>query len=95
MTTDADFIKETAEGLVLVDFWADWCAPCKAMLPILDELENVKVCKHNIAEDPETPTRFHVRTVPTLVLLRDGEVLATRTGAATKAELEEWIKNAV
>jgi thioredoxin 1 len=91
MTTDANFIEETSTGLVLVDFWADWCAPCKALLPILDELENIKVCKHDIFSDPEAPTRFNVRTVPTLVLLRDGNVLATRTGAATKAELEEWI----
>ena len=82
---------------VLLDFWAEWCGPCKQMTPALEELAGeldgkVVIAKMNIEDSPETPVDFHVRGVPTLMVFKGGEVVATRTGAMTKSKLAEWLE---
>lgn len=96
--TDETFKSEVlgADKPVLLDFWAEWCGPCKAMTPALEELASelegkVVIAKMNIEESPETPTDFHVRGVPTLMVFKAGEVVATRSGAMTKSRLAEWL----
>ena len=86
----------TSEHLILVDFWAEWCGPCKGIAPILDELANdfqgrVKVVKVNIDQSPSLPEKYGVRGIPTLLLFKDGEVIATSVGALTKAQLTAFI----
>ncbi|MGB0908020.1 MAG: thioredoxin [Maricaulaceae bacterium] len=81
---------------VLVDFWAEWCGPCKQIGPALEQIsddmgERIKVAKVNIDDDPETPAKFHVRGIPTLMIFKDGQVVATKVGAMTKTKLEEWV----
>lgn len=81
---------------VLVDFWAEWCAPCKQISPILEEIAtethgHLTIAKINIDDNPETPTKFHVRGIPTLMLFSQGEVVATKTGIMSKNKLSEWI----
>jgi thioredoxin 1 len=82
---------------VLVDFWAEWCGPCKALAPVLDELssemgDKIKVVKVNIEEAPETPTKFGIRGVPTLILFKGGEVSDTRVGGMPKEQLKAWVE---
>lgn len=82
---------------VVVDFWADWCGPCKIIAPLLDEIANelhgkVKIAKVNIDENPELATQFGVRSIPTLTLFKQGVVVDTMIGAAPKSRLAEWIK---
>lgn len=85
---------------VLLDFWAEWCGPCKQMGPALEELsddmgEQLTVAKLNIDDNPDTPGKFHVRGIPTLMLFRDGQVVATKVGAMTKTKLAEWVSENV
>ena len=85
-----------AEGLVLVDFWAEWCGPCKQIAPALDELDaemgdQVTVAKVNIDDNPMTPSKYGVRGIPTLILFKDGEVAATKVGAITAGALKSWV----
>ncbi len=89
-----------AEGLVLVDFWAEWCGPCKQIGPSLEEISDemgdaLTVAKVNIDENPMTPSKYGVRGIPTLILFKDGEVAATKVGALPKGKLVEWIQASV
>jgi thioredoxin 1 len=96
--TDKDFDSEVlkASGPVLVDFWAEWCGPCKMLSPVIDELADelkgqVKVVKINIDQAPEAPTKYGVRGIPTLMIFKGGQVVDTRVGGMPKAQLAEWI----
>ena len=99
--TDTSFKEDVLEssGLVLVDFWAEWCGPCKQIAPALDQIAeemngSLKVAKINIDENPQTPTKYGVRGIPTLMLFKDGQIAATKVGASPKSAIEEWIKSA-
>jgi len=81
---------------VLVDYWAEWCGPCKMIAPILEEVaseygEKIKVCKMNIDENQETPPRYGIRGIPTLILFKNGEVEATKVGALSKTQLQSFL----
>ena len=95
---EADVIK--SEKPVLVDFWAEWGGPCVQIAPALEELANeykdsLTVVKVNIDENPETPAKYGVRGIPTLILFKDGEIAATKVGAAPKRQLSEWISTSL
>tara|TARA_Y100001001_G_C7937515_1_gene284342 strand:- start:119 stop:436 length:318 start_codon:yes stop_codon:yes gene_type:complete len=85
---------------VVVDFWAEWCGPCKAMSPIIDELseemkDKVKVAKINIDENPNAPTKYGVRGIPTFMIFKDGEVTGTKVGGMSKDDLKKWVEDSV
>ncbi len=93
---DSDVLK--AEGSVLVDFWAEWCGPCKMISPALEEIAKemdgrVQIAKMNIDDNPMTPQKYGVRGIPTLMLFRDGQVAATKVGAVPKNQLQEWVES--
>ncbi|MGH1460516.1 MAG: thioredoxin TrxA [Neptuniibacter sp.] len=97
--TDASFEEEVlkAESAVLVDYWAEWCGPCKMIAPVLEEIAKeydgqLKICKLNIDENNETPPKFGIRGIPTLMLFKGGNVEATKVGALSKSQLAAFIE---
>lgn len=100
--TDASFDSDVsnANGPVLVDFWAEWCGPCKMIAPHLEEIAHeyegkLTIAKLNIDENPGTPSKFGVRGIPTLMLFKDGEVAATKIGALPKGQLRDWVDSVI
>lgn len=97
--SDADFEQEVlnSDTPVLVDYWAEWCGPCKMIGPVLQELApqfegKVKFAKLNIDENPNTPPKFGIRSIPTLMLFKNGNVEATQVGALSRSQLESFIE---
>lgn len=100
--TDSTFEHEVinAKGAVLVDFWAEWCGPCKMIAPTLEDIARemvgqLTIAKVNVEENPKSPTNFGVRGIPTMILFKDGKPVATKVGALPKDKLKEWIKNSL
>jgi len=97
-TFEADVLKSSEP--VVVDFWAEWCGPCKAIGPSLEEIATemqgkVKIVKMNVDENPGVPGAFGIRSIPTLILFKDGKAASQKVGAAPKGELVKWISSAI
>ncbi len=95
---DSNFKAEVldASGLVIVDFFATWCGPCRQMLPIMEELSTelngqVKIVKMDVDEAPKTPEMFNIQSIPTLIMFKNGELTDKRLGAQSKSEMIKWI----
>tara|TARA_B100001093_G_C26444210_1_gene849487 strand:- start:123 stop:443 length:321 start_codon:yes stop_codon:yes gene_type:complete len=92
---DTDVIKSNKP--TVVDFWAEWCGPCKQIGPVLEEIsdemkDEVVIAKHNIDQEPNTPTKYGIKGIPTMLLFKGGELKATKVGATTKSNIISWIK---
>ena len=101
-TTDATFEQDVlkAAGPVVVDFWAEWCGPCRMIAPALEEISKsldgkVKIVKLNVDENPQTASKYGVMSIPTLMIFKNGEMASRQVGAAPKQKLEQWITGAV
>jgi thioredoxin 1 len=97
-TFEQDVLK--ASEPVIVDFWAEWCGPCKTIAPVLEELaqeygDKLKVVKMNVDENPQTPMTYGIRGIPTLIMFKDGQVASQQVGAHPKTTLKEWIDKEV
>lgn len=100
--SDSSFDEDVlnASGPVLVDFWAAWCGPCKMIAPVLDELAKeyagkIKICKMDVDANKETPTKFGIRGIPTLIVFKDGNAEGTKVGALSKPQLQEFIESSL
>jgi len=97
--TDESFETDVVKASLptVVDFWAEWCGPCKQIGPVLEEIsdemkDQVVIAKHNIDEEPNSPTKYGIRGIPTMLLFKDGQLKATKVGATTKSNIVSWIK---
>ena len=97
--TDESFETDVVKASIptVVDFWAEWCSPCKQIAPVLEEIsdemkDQVVIAKHNIDEEPNSPTKYGIRGIPTMLLFKDGQLKATKVGATTKSNIVSWIK---
>jgi len=100
--TDQSFQSDVLDSKtpVMVDFWAEWCGPCRMIAPALEELANeyegkITVAKINIDENPQVPTKYGVRGIPTLMIFKDGQVAATKVGALPESKLKEWVQSSI
>ena len=98
--TDNNFVEEVvnSQTTVMVDFWAEWCGPCKSLSPLVDEVANemsekVKIVKVNIDDSPDAPTKYGVRGIPTLMIFKNGQVVDTKVGGMPKGQLVEWLES--
>ena len=98
-TSDNTFEDDISSlsNLILVDFWAEWCGPCKQISPILEEIanekDNLNILKLNIDENPVTPQKYNVRGIPTLMLFKEGKLIDTKIGSLPKSSLVDWINS--